>query len=1509
MKKKALSLLLSLALCLTLLPTAALAEEGQETAHQHPICGMTCTHTGEDHANTAFAAALTCDADGALQIGGSPAGSAKVDGTEYFVLPAGSYYLDGDITSRLLVQEGSSVTLCLNGQSILAPTGSGVLILGTLALTDCAPQDTAGSITHAPSGSFRLYGTGVTVQGGSFWMYGGTICNNYSHNGNGGGVYISNGTFTMSGGSITGNRATNSDKNGTGHGSGVYISNGTFTMSGGSITGNVSDLLGSVCLTDTSAFTMLDGAICGNDSFGACGGVYVERDSTLAMYGGSITENHCTGYGNVRPHITQGGGVYLSGTMTVGGAAVISNNWMGGRQYGNGANAPYHDCTERNVYVTSVTTSVTTWRSIAISSETPLTDDAFFGVTTDINPSGETSCSVATNATKNDLQHFFSDGGYQVTLSGDTLQVNSTRIHPNHNWTYTLDGTNTILANCSAENCPHPNGGSMTISAPAALVYDGKSKPAVLTDHLSASISPSSAITYTKDGSRTSVPTDAGTYLASFTLGTVTATVEYTIEQAEPECTVPTGLTAAPGQKLSDVTFPEDPNGTWRWLDADQDVGGLGEHPFQAVFTPTDTNYKSVTKDVTVTVRKAAQTIQVPSNASILKNGIAVDIADWASAEGSLSYSLVGEPDGITLTGTMLTAAETTTVESFQIKVRAAETDNALAAETTFTVTVTDRAQASLTVSQDSWQYGETALPPSYEAPAAQYTTSVTYAVQGSEDYTAAVPSAAGSYTVRVVLTTADTVFTGTQDFAITRRPVTVSGITAQDKTYDGGTSAQLVCTNAVFSGKLDGDTLTVSAAGTFASKNAGNQTVTLSGLTLGGKDAGNYTLTEDSQTSASATIHKKELSVGEVTITPKVYDTSDSAFGQVSHVALTGLADGETLTFGSNGDYGIYSAKFNSPNVKDANTITGTVTLYASAYQNYTFANDSTDAAFTKTGASITPAAGRSLGTVSLSQKYTDETVKTYAPDWSALMPEKAGDLRFELSSAVSGTASLAKSTADADGKLTYQIKDAAANAVITWTFTIHSDNYQDCSFQLILTLADRDPQTIGLAHETVAMTYGDGAQITVSNKDALHGALSYAVTSGSDVISVDASGAITALRSGAAVVTVTVSGDSTYAPDTKTVSVQVAKREITVQADDKSMTAGDALPAFTVRYGNFASGDTADTVLASKPAPTTAADGKTAGKFAITPAIPTLQPGMEAKYTVGTPINGTLTVEARSYSGGGGGGGNAATYPILLSKTENGTVSASAKSASPDSTVTITVTPNSGYTLETLTAVDENGRQLVLSDSGSGKYTFTMPASPVTVTATFMEDNGVLNFFYDVPNDSYCYDAVKWAAENGITNGIRKDFFGPNVPCTRGQAVTFLWRAAGKPAADSAAGFHDVSPDAYCAEAIRWAVPLGIVTGYGDGSFRPDNTVTREQMAAFLYRFAKAQGMDTTQGGMAVREFDDFSQLSAYAGEAVAWAVNAGILKGDHNRLMPQAPCTRGQIVTFLWRLYQGK
>lgn len=290
-------------------------------------------------------------------------------------------------------------------------------------------------------------------------------------------------------------------------------------------------------------------------------------------------------------------------------------------------------------------------------------------------------------------------------------------------------------------------------------------------------------------------------------------------------------------------------------------------------------------------------------------------------------------------------------------------------------------------------------------------------------------------------------------------------------------------------------------------------------------------------------------------------------------------------------------------------------------------------------------------------------------------------------------------------------------------------------------------------------------------------------------------------------------------------------------------------------------------------------------------------------AKWNFDTPVTENLTLTAK-WEKIHTSAPSAPRYDVAVSDGAHGSVSVSPKSASKGSTVTVTVTPDKGYALETLAVTDKNGSALDLTDRGNGNYTFTMPSGPVTVTATFMDDNTMLNFFVDVPAGAYYYDAVLWAAEGGIVTGTDAVHFSPDASCTRAQLVTLLWRAAGSPVVNYAMNFNDVDSGAYYAEAVRWAASEKVVEGTTAETFAPDAAVTRAQVVTMLYRFAKAQGMDTTQGGMAIREFDDFDAVPAYALEAMDWAVNAGVLKGDNNRLLPQDNCTRAQIVTMLYR-----
>lgn len=265
---------------------------------------------------------------------------------------------------------------------------------------------------------------------------------------------------------------------------------------------------------------------------------------------------------------------------------------------------------------------------------------------------------------------------------------------------------------------------------------------------------------------------------------------------------------------------------------------------------------------------------------------------------------------------------------------------------------------------------------------------------------------------------------------------------------------------------------------------------------------------------------------------------------------------------------------------------------------------------------------------------------------------------------------------------------------------------------------------------------------------------------------------------------------------------------------------------------------------------------------------------------------------------STGGGSTGGVTTYAITVKDSKNGDVTASHKSAAKGTTVTLTVDPDKGYVLDTLTVLDDKGKEIKLTEK-NGKYVFTMPSGKVTVAGRFkVEQPAGKHPFADIPSGAYYENAVIWAADKGITGGTSATTFSPNGICTRAQAVTFLWRAAGSPAPKSMNSFADVPADAYYAKAVAWAVENGITSGTGGGKFSPNATCTRAQIVTFLYR---AAGSPAVSGGNA---FSDV-KAGAYYADAVTWAANKGITGGIGNGLFgSDNNCTRAQIVTFLYR-----
>ena len=1395
---------------------------------------------------------------------------------------SGNYYLTRNVTlTKNATLQNANV--CLNGYTVTLSNVGRINPSGTTQLTDCSVNGKLESYPGKANG-------GVAIsKGNTFCLYGGTLNGVKVEIGQTGG-----GTFNMYGGKITGNTQ------GTVVGQSKTSKNTTITinMYGGEISGNhISENQG--------------------------GGVFVGSGNQFNMYGGTIQNNSAVDGGGV--YIAPAGNAYSAGEMTICGDAVIHGNKAGS--------------VLNNV-------SLPSGKTITISGK--LGKNANIGVTTRANLSqGNVNIATATDAGWVVAKNFTSDNSaYDVGLvnDGKTVQL---QVH-SHQWAYSAsqDGT-TITATCTAEHCDleNGNGGSVQIVPPSgSLIYDGNEHTATVnkSQDWQGDTVAEADIKYTKDGDNTVTgnPKDAGTYTASITVGGVTASVTYTIRQAVPQAgdfafSPPDTLTydgsartAAVAARagiagMGAVTVKYFKNG------AETEPKDAGDYTVK-VSVAEGANYNATTDDLTTddwkfTIGKATQTITVPTDKTIVKDGIAEDISDWAtvagvtggSAPGTLSYTPDGSYTGVALEGNQLTVdSSVATGTTITIKVTAEETGNYNKEEQTFTVKVADKNTATVTITglPDTVTYGqEFTLTASQTGdttgankkwtwdydqeyfkrvgPNANTETITLQAIKAStpsKDITATYESGThkGSATVNAV---------------VEKKEVTVSGIAAENKEYDGGTTATVNASGATITGEVDGDDLTVSVAAgsTFDSADAGSRTVTLGTLTLGGTSAGNYTLAASgNQTTATANITAKNVSISAATVNDKDYDGNANA--TVPSVTITGVSS--ALSMGT--DFDVTSATFPDADADTANVdVTINVALKGTAANNYNLTNGMgyvvTSAAKINKATYSGPAPTK---TVNILKNYAGvQTGTLTAADFFTTAPAEAKITVLPSP----GTVTIMSSVAvDASGNLTYHSKpNIAATADENCAVTISSKNYTDINATLTFKLVDKTDAGVTISSVPASKTYGESFTLTASVTDAGTGTGSWTWTSNDpsvlQVTGTGASATVKALKAGSATISAKYESDTTMGEQT-TASITVGKRVITVTADNKSMTVNGTLPTFTVTYGNLPSGVQAADIFGTLASASTTTDGKTTGSFDITVTTPVLKTEAGANYEVGAVTKGTLTVNPRS-SSGGGGGGSVSTYSVTVGKTENGSVSVSPKSASKGDTVTITVTPDKGYVLETLTVLDKNDKEIKLTEK-NGKYTFTMPAGKVEVKVTFMDDNTMLNYFVDVKAGDYFYDAVKWAAEKGITSGTDATHFSPNAACTRAQIVTFLWRAAGSPEPKAMSSFADVSTDAYYAKAVAWAVENGITTGTGDGKFSPDATCTRAQSVTFLFR-AIGKLVDSKA------EFSDVLTDSYYA-NAVAWAVENGVTNGIGDGLFgPDNSCTRAQIVTFLFRAYQGK
>ena len=532
-----------------------------------------------------------------------------------------------------------------------------------------------------------------------------------------------------------------------------------------------------------------------------------------------------------------------------------------------------------------------------------------------------------------------------------------------------------------------------------------------------------------------------------------------------------------------------------------------------------------------------------------------------------------------------------------------------------------------------------------------------------------------------------------------------------------------------------------------------------------------------------------------------------------------------------------------------------------------------------------VNKADGGNLKTVELEQKYTDASDHTYTPDWAGLPAGQDWTFSSEASIVLS------KQDFAADGSLlTYAISGGKAGDKITITLKASCDNYEDFTITLNVTLTEKDDQKPLTITGVGSVVYGQTLTLTTTGGSGT-GTVTYRIdtdaSTGEATIDPE-TGVLTPVKVGSVSVIATKAGDNDYNDVTSAPFVLMIK---------------PATPTGEPNYTKITtSGKTLkDAALTTKGSTLNPSDGKLEwvdDKGEPLPDDTTVKANTTYKWRF-TPDDDnytTLTGEVELYhKSSSGGGWYDSYYTIKTTAGAGGSISPSGSvSVREGRDQTFTITPDKSYAVSN---VKIDGKSIGAVKS----YTFENVSRTHTIEVIFMKANGnpQTGVFVDVATGSYYEDAVDWAVENGITQGTDDTHFSPDGICTRAQAVTFLWRAAGSPEPETRAmPFTDVPVGSYYYDAVLWAVENGITKGTSDTTFSPNMTCTRAQIVAFLWRSEKSPAAGTAN------PFADVKSTAYYA-DAVLWAVKENITKGTTNTTFsPDADCTRAQIVTFLWR-----
>lgn len=669
----------------------------------------------------------------------------------------------------------------------------------------------------------------------------------------------------------------------------------------------------------------------------------------------------------------------------------------------------------------------------------------------------------------------------------------------------------------------------------------------------------------------------------------------------------------------------------------------------------------------------------------------------------------------------------------------------------------------------------------------------------------------------------------------------------------------------AVYGDALPEFTFTVPAGALVGSDTAESLGVTLASSAVKGSDAGVYGITKSACSAANYEVTVE--GAGKLTITPKPltavisgtvskdYDGKNEVKTPVS-VTLSGIYNTDDVTAV------VKSAVFTGVNAGEQK-VRVQIELDGAKKGNYTLAESTIEA-----NGTINKAAHSAMSVNDLKAKYGN----TATLNLKALnLPEgytfgtidtTDNDKIFAAAPAIEGNTLRVKLAAD----------KAKVGETGTITIPVSSTNYQKFNLIVTVTVLDKTAQT--LTAEAIDTVYGESFTPNVSGAKT---DLTYKVKSGSIEYK---NGKFTATGIGAAVITATAAETEEYAPAVLEILVNIAKRTLTVKAADKTAYIGDKQPELTYTVSGLVGNDKLTPVPTLKLVHDANVDPmKQAGTYVI--GFET-EPAASANYELSAQT-GTLTVSARpSYVGPTG---NA----VSVDRTENGKISVSPSYAAKGATVTITVTPDKGQELKSLEVIDQNGNSLSLTDLGNGKFSFVMPAGKVTVKPVFGAADAYRNPYADVQTNDWYFGAVQYVTENGLMNGTGNGFE-PNLATSRAMIWTILARMS---------DVNTASSGEWYAVAQQWAIANGV----SDGTM-PNGTITREQLAAMLYRYAVSKGMVKGPATADLSVFADANSVSSYAVEAMQWAVSAGLISGMDGKLNPQGSATRAQVATMLMR-----